>query len=222
MNFSELQLFSVSIKLLTGFYYEVLGLEISEIENDKIKIKVGTTDLIFIEEKNSDPYYHFAINIPENQINEAIGWLKPKVDLIEYDSSPIIDFPNWNAHSVYFYDPAGNIVELIARHDLKNASDEPFSAKSFLNISEIGMPVPDVKIFHDELNENFGEKLWSGNLETFAAIGDQNGLFIVVTTHRNWFPTDKPCNLFPLTVKIENKKSVIAAMEHSSYKIIAE
>lgn len=222
MNISELQLFTGSIKLLTGFYYEVLGLEISEIENDKIKIKVGTTDLIFIEEKSSDPYYHFAINIPENQINEAIEWLKPKVDLIEYDSSLIIDFPNWNAHSVYFYDPAGNIVELIARHDLKNASDEPFSAKSFLNISEIGMPVPDVKIIHDELNENFGEKLWSGNLETFAAIGDQNGLFIVVTTHRNWFPTDKPCNLFPLTVKIENKKSVIAATKHSSYKIIAE
>jgi catechol-2,3-dioxygenase len=222
MKIRELQLYTGSINLLTGFYSEVLGLAVSEIENGKLKIKVGATDLNFIEEKSTNPYYHFAINIPENQINEAIEWLKPKVILIESNDSPIIDFPNWNAHSVYFYDPAGNIVELIARHDLKNASDEPFSAKSFLNISEIGMPVPDVKIFNDELNEKFGEKLWSGNLESFAAIGDQNGLFIVVTTHRNWFPTDKPCNIFPLTVKIENKKSVIAAMVHSSYKIIVK
>ncbi|NOS84366.1 MAG: hypothetical protein HOP31_04415 [Ignavibacteria bacterium] len=222
MKIRELQLFTGSINLLNGFYSEALGLEVSKIEYDKLKVKVGATDLIFVEETKSNPYYHFAINIPENQINEAVEWLKPKVLLIESNCSSLIDFPNWNAHSVYFYDPAGNIVELIARHDLDNSSTRPFSANSFLNISEIGLPVDNVKTFHYLIKEHFGEELWSGNQETFAAIGDQNGLFIIVTTHRNWFPTDKPCNIFPLTVKIENKKSVIAAMEHSYYKIIAE
>ncbi|MEO8512062.1 MAG: hypothetical protein ABI543_00750 [Ignavibacteria bacterium] len=222
MEIIELQLFANSIKDLRTFYSDVLGLTVSELDISKIKIKVGTTDLVFIQDKNTTPYYHFAINIPENQINEAIEWLKPKVSLIESDDSPLIDFPNWNAHSVYFYDPAGNIVELIARHDLDNSTTEPFSGKSFLNISEIGMPVEDVKAIHDKLSEKFGQNLWSGNLDTFSAIGDQNGLFIVVTTHRNWYPTEKPCNIYPLTIKIANENSAPAILEHPPYKIIAE
>lgn len=197
-----------------------MSLPVSIAIETEIKIKLGSTNLIFTEDKSISPYYHFAINIPENQITEAIAWLKPKVKLIEYEGSPLIDFPNWNAHSVYFYDPAGNIVELIARHNLNNSSNEPFSQKSFLNISEIGLPVENVKAFHDIISSNMGVELWSGNHETFAAIGDENGLLIVVTPHRNWFPTDKPCNIYPLTVKISNKYSELVVLEHSQYKII--
>lgn len=222
MEIKELKLFTNFPKELKKFYSDDLGLIVSELSNTEFKIKVGKTDLYFSEEKKYNPYYHFAINIPQNKISEAIAWLKPKVSLIESESSPLIDFDNWNAHSVYFYDPAGNIVELIARHDLDNTSDEPFSIKSLLNISEIGMPVENVKTFHDLLNEKYGENLWSGNLETFAAIGNQEGLFIVVTTHRNWFPTDKSCNIYPLTIKVENKNSEPVILEHLPYKIIFE
>lgn len=222
MEIIELQLFTNSIIVLKSFYSDTLGLEVSKLGISKIKIMVGTTGLIFIQDKNINPYYHFAINIPENQINEAIAWLKPKVTLIESDGSPLIDFPNWNAHSVYFYDPAGNIVELIARHDLDYSTTGAFSGNSFLNISEIGMPVDDVKAIHDKLSEKFGQNLWSGNLDTFSAIGDQNGLFIVVTTHRNWYPTSKPCNIYPLTLKIGSKKTSHAVLECSPYKIISE
>jgi len=222
MNISELCLFTGSLSSLKKFYSDVLELQVTESSNEILRVKVGTTDLIFMEEPGTNPYYHFAINIPHNQISGAVEWLKPKVSLIEYEGSPIIDFPNWNAHSVYFYDPAGNIVELIARHDLKNASDEAFSANSFLNISEVGLPVDNVKDFHDSLAESLGEELWWGNLETFAAMGDQNGLFIVVTKNRNWFPTDKPCNIYPLTVKITNENSEHVVLEDTPYTIIAE
>ncbi|HAX49560.1 MAG TPA: hypothetical protein DCX92_11305 [Bacteroidetes bacterium] len=222
MNISELHLFTGSVSSLKKFYSDVLGLEITALKNDKIEIKVGSTGLIFIEEPGSNPYYHYAINIPHNQISGAIEWLGSKVNLIEYNGSPIIDFPNWNAHSVYFYDPAGNIIELIARHDLENASDEPFSPESLLNISEVGMPVDNVKEFHDKITESLGEKLWWGNLETFAAIGDQNGLFIVATKNRNWFPTDKPCNEYPLTVKIKRPENESEVFKNSSYYIISK
>ena len=222
MEIKELKLFTKFPKELKKFYSDDLGLIVSELSSTEFKVKVGKTDLYFSEEKKYSPYYHFAINIPQNKISEAIAWLKPKVSLIESEGSPLIDFNNWNAHSVYFYDPAGNIVELIARHDLDNASDEPFSDKCLLNISEIGMPVENVKVLHDTLNEKYGEYLWSGNLETFAAIGNQEGLFIVVTTHRNWFPTDKPCNIYTLTVKVEKNKSAPVVLEHLPYKIIFE
>ncbi len=222
MNISELCLFTRSVSSLKKFYSDVFGLQATESSNEILRVKVGSTDLIFSEEPGTNPYYHFAINIPHNQISGAIEWLKPKVSVIEYEGSPIIDFPNWNAHSVYFYDPAGNIVELIARHDLKNASDEAFSTNSFLNISEVGLPVDNVKEFHNRLAESLGETLWWGNLETFAAMGDQNGLFIIVTKNRNWFPTDKPCNEYPLTVKVKKEKAGSEAFKNSSCKIISE
>ncbi|MBZ0201674.1 MAG: glyoxalase/bleomycin resistance/dioxygenase family protein [Ignavibacteria bacterium] len=223
MNIAELQIYTSNIETLKQFYTNTLRLEQSYESNNSFSLKIGTSTLTFNKSSsNEKPYYHYAINIPENQIHDAIQWLSLKVSLIEYEKSSLIDFPNWNAQSVYFYDPAGNIVELIARHDLDNASQELFSSKSLLSISEIGMPVEGVKAFHDTLSTQLGEKLWSGNLDTFAAIGDQEGLFIVVTTHRNWFPTNKPCYSFPLKVKLRNYNYLSGLFQHSIYEIIAE
>jgi catechol-2,3-dioxygenase len=176
------------------------------------------SQLTFIYDKQSkENYYHFAFNIPENQINESIEWLKKKINLIEYEGSPLINFKNWNAHSVYFYDAGGNIVEFIARHNLKNGAGEPFSPNSIINISEVGMPVESVKDFCSKLDEKPGLKLWWGNLETFAAIGDEEGLLIVVTSQRNWFPTEKSSKIYPLTVKIANNKRF--EIDSNGYKI---
>ena len=46
------------------------------------------------------------------------------------------------AHSIY--DADKNIVELIARHNQPTASQSPFSGKSLVSISEIGLVTQDV------------------------------------------------------------------------------
>ncbi|WP_085505155.1 hypothetical protein [Thalassobacillus devorans] len=51
------------------------------------------------------------------------------------------DFSHIQAHSLYFYDPAGNVVEFISRHSTAEKSEEPFSSKSILNISEMSLTV---------------------------------------------------------------------------------
>jgi hypothetical protein len=84
----------------------------------------------------------------------------------------------------YFYDPAGNIVELIARFDLDNNTSETFSSHQFLSVNEVGL------VFTDE---NFEEEIMSLQdsyslpnfdkqppLPKFRAIGDDHGLFVVV------------------------------------------
>lgn len=218
MQILEIRLLTNSLKKQIEFYSNVLGLNTSYLNDGAGAIDIGSSKLIFDEVTSiNNPYYHFAVNIPENQINEAIGWLKAKADLLEYENSPLVNFPNWNAHSVYFYDAGGNIVELIARHSLDNKTDSEFSSASFLNISEIGMPAENVKNFCGEINQKLNENLWWGNTETFAAVGDENGLFIVVTGQRNWFPTNKPSKIFPLAVTIENNST--ASLEYSPYKI---
>jgi hypothetical protein len=40
-------------------------------------------------------------------------------------------------------------------------------------------------------------------LPQFRAIGNDEGLFIIVPHHRNWFPTAKPSGMFPMEIKFE-------------------
>lgn len=221
MKILALNLFTSNLHLQKEFYTKSLGLKLTANSPDSFSVQAGVSSLKFTENNLPEaPFYHFAFNIPENQMNEAIDWLNKKTKLIEYEGSPVIDFPNWNAHSVYFYDTAGNIVELIARHNLKNSSNEPFSAASLLNISEIGMPVDSVKEFVELTKDKLNEKLWWGNLETFAAIGDEEALFIAVTAKRNWFPTEKPCNIYPLSVKVHKDNMLPVKIDYSNYSFI--
>ncbi|MGH2575043.1 MAG: VOC family protein, partial [Ignavibacteria bacterium] len=210
MRFTEIELLTNKFSELKEFYSENLDLTIAGKTQNSFTVRIGTTGLKFRKNIGPvNPYYHFAINIPENQINEAKKWLSGKAEILKDNGNEIIDFKNWNAHSVYFYDPAGNIVELIARHNLPNNSNSDFNSSSLLCISEIGMPVENVSSFYKIIEEKLNEKIWSGNRETFAAVGDEHGLFIIVPNKRNWYPTDKESRIFPLTIKFKSGKEEI-------------
>ncbi|HEX3165431.1 MAG TPA: hypothetical protein VHQ93_04175 [Chitinophagaceae bacterium] len=178
-------------------------------------IRAGLSKLIFekTEDPLSYPNYHFAFNIPSNRIQEAHDWLKEKTELlwIEDYQSYITDFRGWNAHSVYFLDPAGNIGELIARADLNDIINEPFSSKHIRNVSEIGLVFPEKgfqrsieQILKDYKLEYFSKQ---PPLEKFCAIGNEEGLFIIVPEDRSWYPCkDKPAGIFPMKISflVEN------------------
>jgi hypothetical protein len=159
----------------------------------------------------AEPFYHFAINIPANKIEEAKDWLSNKVKLLwmEDYKDDIADFVNWHAKSVYFYDPAGNIVELIARFDLDNNASETFSSHQFLSINEVGLVFSN-EHFEKEVMalENLYSLSWFDKqppLPKFRAMGDDEGLFVIVPEHRNWYPTDKPSGIFPMIVEFDNQ-----------------
>jgi catechol-2,3-dioxygenase len=118
--------------------------------------------------------------------------------------SYVADFVNWHARSVYFSDPAGNILELIARFDLRDEADEIFSSMQFRNISEIGLVFSD-EVFDKNVHEllkNYKLQYFSKQppLAHFRAIGDDEGLFIVVPENRNWFSTRMASGIFPIEV----------------------
>jgi len=221
MDIKEIILETHSIDDLKNFYTEILELDITADDDSSIVIKAGTTDIKFLDSdnKNDRPFYHFAFNIPENQFHEAKDWISSKVELIKLNGEDEFDFKSWNAHSIYFYDTAGNIIEFIARHNLKNRSDEKFSGKSLLNISEIGIPVKDVEKFYTDLKQFLDIPVFSGELKTFTAAGDENGLFIIVPESRKWFPDCPEAKIYPATVKIISKNEKI--FEDNGYKIIS-
>ena len=95
---------------------------------------------------------------------------------------------------------------------MENASNQPFSAESILDISEIGLPVTDVNDFKEKLQEQFDLPVYKAASARFAPMGDTEGLFICVPLGRVWFPTeDLKSAMFPTVVEIEapNKGKLI-------------
>lgn len=69
----------------------------------------------------------------------------------------VVEFPDWNAKSVYFYDAEENILEFIARYNLKTTTDEHvFGLHHILNVSEIAFSVEDNTHFANVVKEHTG------------------------------------------------------------------
>jgi hypothetical protein len=151
---------------------------------------------------------HFAINVPPQRFDEAVSWARERAELVEDD----VPIDAWRARSAYFFDPAGNIVELIAR---ERAPGEEL----FLEISEVGLPVADVGAAVEWLESELGLPYFSGNRRDFAAVGDDRGLFIVVPVGRPWLFTDVPAPDAPLRVAIESERTGDAVVPGSGHVV---
>lgn len=212
MKLEHIQIQTNNIQNTINFYQEILELPIIEKSENHVTIQAGNSILTFDENPQFDSIYHFAFNIPENKLDEALNWCKSKVDLIFIEDQKVItNFENWNANAIYFYDNNGNLLEFIARHDLNNAQKEAFSSKAILNISEIGIVNEKPLELGRQLIEKHGLEFFrkNANSEFFAAIGDDEGLLIMVQPGRNWYPTQTPSESNKTEVKIENNGTEI-------------
>ena len=142
-------------------------------------------------EPGPDVCSHWALNVAPDRFEEAVARAAERVELVAQD----VPFPDWRARAAYFYDPGGNIVELIAR---ERAPGEEL----FLEVSEVGLPVADVAVAADFLESELGLPHFSGDRRQFSAIGDDRGLFIVVPVGRPWLLTDRPARDHPISVTI--------------------
>ncbi|MEM0518725.1 VOC family protein [Aequorivita flava] len=190
MKFKEVTLYTSQIELQNTFYTEVLGLKNITDTKNIISFKVRNTHIKFVKCNSSHPY-HFAFNIPSNKTNEALEWLKKRVEIQKDGQAEIVDFPAWNAKSIYFYDADKNILEFIARKNLVNKTVQPFSAEALLEISEIGIATNQFKEKFTHLTSELGLRKFGGGEAIFSAIGSERGLFILIDKlQKDWFPTN--------------------------------
>lgn len=190
MNIKELKLLTRNLKAQIDFYQNVLGLPIKKQIRSSVSFEVGSSLLTLIENPKATPY-HFAFNIPNNQENEALEWLKDRVKILSDGTNEILDFASWNAKAIYFYDRDHNIVEFIARKDINNASDHPFDQGSLIEISEIGIATENIEDVYIATHNTLGLNLYDGDLVRFCAIGNEHALFICVDKNKKkWYPVD--------------------------------
>jgi catechol-2,3-dioxygenase len=206
MNITRLELPAKELQAQRKFYSSVLGLSV-DLTVDTLEVQVGKTILVFTQAQTDfNGAYHFAFNIPENQFHASKAWLACRAPIL-YDKNGKEEFESqdWNSHSLYFKDAAGNILEFIARHNLKNAVDGEFDGSQILNVSEIGLPSEDVVVFANEICNRLGLSVFMQEPNaTFTPVGDDDGLFILPIKDRIWMPdSGVPAKLLPVKVQCE-------------------
>ncbi len=184
------------------WYADVLGLpgaEGSVAAGDGVAAVTVGSSVLRLTTAHQPPrgHHHLAFTIPADSIHAAHAWLVQRVEVMTVDGSDIVaGSPEWDSESVYFPGPDGSILELIARHrsppaerDTATHTPVPFTPGSLLSISEVGIPVADVPATVEELGSVLGLTPFDEPGQWFAAVGDDDGLLIVVQSARTWFPT---------------------------------
>lgn len=206
MNITRLELLTTRLSIQKDFYQNILELPVI-LTSSNLEVKAGQTELVFTQAPaDFDGAYHFAFNVPENQFHAAKTWISERIPLLRDESGrDEFNSESWNSDSVYFKDAAGNVLEFIARHNLKNAVNEKFNSQQILSISEIGLPSENVIEFANKLGTSLDLSVFRQEPnETFTPVGDDNGLFILPIKDRIWIPNSGvPAKLLPVRVEGE-------------------
>ncbi|MEC5181583.1 VOC family protein [Arthrobacter sp. CG_A4] len=184
------------------FYASVLGVGVDRAPN-AVSVTIGATRLVLVEDPAAEGDHHFAITVPSNKFDRAKTWIQQRAVLLgTSDADEFECSPAWNARSLYFTGHDRSVLELIIRRDLDNATAGPFTSTDLLCVSEVGVAAADVPpvaatLIDDADVAPYGDAAGS----TFRPIGDADGLLIVVTPGRPWFPTtDRTAQESPVSI----------------------
>lgn len=182
------------------FYVTELGL----VATGDDSVRIGETELTF-RASGGRPFYHFALLVPGDRFEAARTWISDRVELLRGGDIDdlVFDFDNWNALALYFHDPAGNIVELIAHLGLEeNGLAGEFRAAELVGMSELGL-VGDQSTLAAGLDD-IGIRLWDGAVEPgqLGFFGERARTLIVTSPGRGWLPTGRPAEAHPVEVAL--------------------
>ncbi|MBB3126481.1 catechol-2,3-dioxygenase [Paenibacillus rhizosphaerae] len=222
MKIQQLTINTRNFAEMKQFYDEKLGLPVAEEQPDRVTIQAGGSQLIL--QKAAAPgeqsMYHIAFTIPTNQLGAAKKWAAQRgIRLFRDQDGDQFHFKNWNADALYFYDPDENLIEFIAHHSFDNAEDEDFTSSQLLRISEIGLPVDDVGAAVERIQTTLGLSMWSGDGRQFAAMGDAEGLLIVVDRDRPWFPDGRAPMVSGARIVIQGQATEKLLLQADQYDI---
>jgi catechol 2,3-dioxygenase-like lactoylglutathione lyase family enzyme len=216
MDIRQVQLATRSLADTLRFY-ERLGCSV-EFVDATVRVLVGSSLLVFRELPEMTGALHLAITIPTGTFDAAKAWVSGLTAVLGADDQDEFEGPpNWNSRSVYFEGPDQQLLELIERRDLPaDAGVESVArrvgtgtgtgtgtAVPLVSVSEVGVPVPDVLGAVESLRRAGLEPYANPPGESFAAVGDVDGLVILVSPDRRWFPTgDRSPSTAPVVIDL--------------------
>ena len=209
MNIQQVTMYASNFEATKQFYLAHLAFPSNSEDEDSFSFQAGQTTVTFHKALEGEtPFYHFAFNVPSNQFEVAKAWAKSKVTLSTDEGDDEVYFEFIDAKSIYFEDPAGNIVEFICRFSDATASDEPFSATSLKKMSEMSLAVRNkveaFTLLHDAgIYKRNDEELSPTGL-TFIGDRAEATYFLLVNEGRTWYFSSKPAVSYPLSITLTN------------------
>ncbi|MBA4538673.1 hypothetical protein H1Z61_16465 [Bacillus aquiflavi] len=206
MKIEQLEIFISNFKETVSFYKDMMQFESLSMTSKTASFQAGESIFTIHQNEEDRYYYHFAFNIPANFFKQAKAWIKERVPLLTEDGVDEVDFKYVKANALYFEDPAGNIVEFIARRETSPpATDSIFSSKHILGVSEIGISANEIKHYADQLIEmgipqRDNRPLSNKNLNFMGEYED--GVFIILgPIGRRWLFSHKTGMDTPVIIK---------------------
>ena len=222
---------------MKAFYGKTLDLRLLDERADRFSVEAGESRITFVTSSETvagrAPFYHFAFNIPENKILKALEWQKARTPMLAIPErnraagypAEVVDYSHWNAHSVFFLDPAGNVLEYIARHDLKNGDTGAFGWPDILYVSELALVVDDVAATAETVKRAASVAQYKGGDDQFTALGDEYGLLLLMKRGRVVDFTGKAENgvrVYRTAVNVRGAKAQAHQIEPYPYQLNIE
>lgn len=161
------------------------------VTDDAADVQIGPTRLRFAHDPGYLGAHHLAFTIPTGTFAAARAWIGERAEVIAPDGRDEFAGPGtWAARSVYFRGPDAQVLELIERRALapEARATGPFRASDVVAVSEVGIVVDDVPAAV-ALLEGAGLRPYGDfGTDVFAAVGDVEGLVILVARGRAWVP----------------------------------
>lgn len=205
MRIHEVEIYVSNYAETVSFYKNILMFDCLTETADTSNFRVGNSIFTLHKEEKHAYYYHFAFNIPPNLFYSAKKWVQEKIALSTEGGEDEADFSESKAKSFYFEDPAGNIVEYIARYETTpKAVEQEFNPQHVLEISEIGLPTTNVAKCVEELQSLGIHRRSSSpiknNMLTF--LGEyKDGVYIIVAPiGRRWIFSNKLAIATPIII----------------------
>lgn len=219
MHIQKVVLHTAHLEELYTFYTQQLQLSLIEKSATYFSICAGETTLIFTQSTTGQPFYHYAFDIPSTQFDEAKTWIQQRVPLLTEKGEDDVYFATIDAKSIYFEDPAGNIVEFIARFHTTERHTLPFSEASILRMSEMSLVVADKVAAAKQLEavqivpRNGGRVETEGGLY-FLTQQNMPIYLLLVSPFRRWFFSTKEALIFPQMIHLKDGTIIAIDEQH--------
>jgi catechol-2,3-dioxygenase len=225
---TRLRLQGGDLENMRAFYARTMGFE-ADSARGVLTVRTGSTTIEFsatsqVPEPVDVPYYHIAWAIPENKLALAKQWLRQRTPLLKHpDGRDEFHFRNVNRHAAYFADPSGNILELIARHNLNDGAPGPFTLADILYVNHFGLVVDDVMKSIEVIRKAVRLELRQAPSDSFATLGDEYRHLVLVRRKRLWLPEGvKPAKVFASDVVLHGVRKRQMELDGYPYHISLE